>query len=52
MTLELKFDNGVSYSLTIPRGLFNCNTKEYIIKVFKEWLEEGAYKDKGEIKNL
>lgn len=48
MTLELKFDNGVSYSLTIPRGLFNCNTKEYIIEVFKKWLEEGLYKDKGE----
>lgn len=27
-------------------------TKEYIIKVFKEWLEEGLYKDEGEIKNL
>ena len=38
MTIELKFDNGVTYSLTIPRELFNLNTKAFIIETFKEWM--------------
>lgn len=41
MKIELKFDNGVIYSLTIPRELFNLNTKEFIIETFKEWINEG-----------
>lgn len=32
MTIELKIDNGVTYSLTIPRELFNLNTKAFIIE--------------------
>lgn len=40
MKLELKFDNGVTYSLTIPRGIFNLNTKEFIIETFSKWLNE------------
>ena len=38
MKLELKFDNGVIYSLTIPEGLFNTNTKNYILETFTEWI--------------
>lgn len=34
MTIELKIDNGVTYSLTIPRELFNLNTKGFIIETF------------------
>lgn len=39
MTLELKFDNGVAYSLKIPKELFNSNTKEFIIETFNRWLD-------------
>ena len=38
MTIELKIDNGVIYALTIPRELFNLNTKAFIIETFKEWM--------------
>lgn len=40
MKLKLKFDNGVTYSLTIPRGIFNLNTKEFIIEIFSKWLND------------
>lgn len=46
MTIELKFDNGVIYSLTIPRELFNLNTKEFIIETFKKWINEGLENEK------
>lgn len=47
MELELKFDNGVIYSLTIPEGLFNANTKKYIIETFVEWMN-ARFEKEGE----
>lgn len=46
MKIELKFDNGVIYSLTIPRELFNLNTKAFIIETFKKWINEGLENEK------
>lgn len=46
MKLELKFDNGVIYSLVIPAEIFNLNTKDYIIETFTEWINEG-FKNEG-----
>lgn len=45
MEMKLILDNGVNYSLKIPKVLFNCNTKQFLIDTFTRWIENEVLED-------
>ena len=38
MEVELVFDNGVIYTLKIPKSLFTVGTKQFFIDTFTDWV--------------